>query len=244
MAAPLIAAGIMAGASLLGSGIQSYYANKANEEELEAKKEAANKLYNQGQLTQNEYMAVLGQIDSYYANRRGSIGSKNDVNAYTNAIRSYNPQDYVETASQTPFDWESNHSKEDYLNPYYSRIIGDTANSIQHTAAGAGLGRGSGAALNIAKGVSEKSDELYRTALADYKDDRNFAYQQYQDRISNNQNRLNALNNATQYKIGQQGNLANDYMNYQDAWQSDRLKAQQDKLASKQAYDIAITGLY
>ena len=243
MAAPLIAAGIMAGASLLGSGIQSYYANKANEEELEAKKEAADKLLAQGQITQNEYRAVLGQIDSYYASR-GSIGSKNDVNAYTNAIRSYNPQDYVETASQTPFDWESNHSKEDYLNPYYSRIIGDTANSIQHTAAGAGLGRGSGAALNIAKGVSEKSDELYRTALADYKDDRNFAYQQYQDRISNNQNRLNALNNATQYKIGQQGNLATDYMNYQDAWQSDRLKAQQDKLASKQAYDIAITGLY
>lgn len=243
MAAPIIAAGIAAGATLLGQGISSYFTNKANEAELEAKKEAAEKLYQQGQLTQNEYRTVLGQIDSYYASR-GSIGSKRDVNDYTNAIRSYNPQDYVETASLTPFDWESNHSKEDYLNPYYSRIIGDTANSIQHTAAGAGLGRGSGAALNIAKGVSEKSDELYRTALADYKDDRNFAYQQYQDKISNNQNRLNALNNAVQYKIGQQGNLANDYMNYQDAWQSDKMKAQQDRLNAKQAYDIAITGLY
>lgn len=240
---PLIAAGIGAAATLGGAAIQSYYSNKAAENELAAKKEAADKLFKQGQLTQNEYSAILGQIDSYYASR-GSMGSKSDVDAYSNAIRSYNPQDYVETASQTPFDWESNHSKEDYLNPYYSRIIGDTANSIQHTAAGAGLGRGSGAALNIAKGVSEKSDELYRTALADYKDDRNFAYQQYQDRISNNQNRLNALNNATQYKIGQQGNLANDYMNYRDAWQSDRLKAQQDKLNSKAAYDTAIAGLY
>ena len=243
MAAPVIAAGIAAGATLLGQGISSYFSNKANEAELEAKKEAADKLYQQGQLTQNEYRTVLGQIDSYYASR-GSIGSKSDVDAYTNAIRSYNPEDYVETASLTPFDWESNHSKEDYLNPYYSRIIGNTANAIQHTAAGAGLGRGSGAALNIAKGVSEKSDELYRTALADYKDDRNFAYQQYQDKISNNQNRLNALNQSTQYKISQQGNLANDYMNYRDDWQSARMQAQQDKLNAKQAYDIAITGLY
>lgn len=243
MAAPIIAAGIAAGASLLGQGISSYYSNKANEAELEAKKEAADKLYQQGQLTQNEYRTVLGQIDAYYASR-GSIGSRSDVDAYTNAIRSYNPQDYVETASLTPFDWESSHSKEDYLNPYYSRIIGNTANAIQHTAAGAGLGRGSGAALNIAKGVSEKSDELYRTALADYKDDRNFAYQQYQDKISNNQNRLNALNQSTQYKISQQGNLANDYMNYRDAWQSSRMQAQQDQLNAKQAYDIAITGLY
>ena len=71
----------------------------------------------------------------------GSMGSKSDVNAYANAIRNYNPEDYVETESLKPFDWESEHSKEDYLNPYYSRIIGDTANSIQHSAAGAGIGR-------------------------------------------------------------------------------------------------------
>ena len=239
MAAPLIAAGIMAGASLIGSGIQSYYANKAQEEELAAKKAAADKLLSQGQLTQNEYRTILNQIDTYYQNR-GSIGSKSDVNEYSNLIRGYNPNDY----SYNFGDFQYDKSKEDFLNPYYSRIIGDTANSIQHTAAGAGLGRGSGAALNIAKGVSEKSDELYRTALQDYTNDRNFAYQQYQDKITNNQNRLNALNSATQYKISQTGNLANDYMNYQDSWQSDKLKAEQDRLNAKQAYDIAITGLY
>ena len=35
-----------------------------------------------------------------------------------------------------------------------------------------------------------------------------------------------------------------DYVNTQDARQSDLLKAQQDRLASKQAYDTAIVGLY
>ena len=42
------AAGIMAGASLLGTGIQSYYNNKAAEREAKARREAASQLYRQG----------------------------------------------------------------------------------------------------------------------------------------------------------------------------------------------------
>lgn len=239
MAAPLIAAGIIAGASLIGSGIQSYYGNKAAEAELEAKKEAADKLAEQGVITQGQYNNIINSINQYYADR-GSLGTASDAAAYKKAIANYNPEDYVADVG----DFNFKETKEDYLNPYYSRIIGDTANSIQHTAAGAGLGRGTGAALNIAKGVSEKSDELYRTAMADYKDARDFAYQQYQDKITNNQNRLNALNQATQYKMGLQGTLAQDYYNVQDARQSDLMKAQQDKMNAKAAYDTAIVGLY
>lgn len=236
---PLIAAGIGAAATLGGSAIQSYYANKAAENELEAKKEAAKQMATSGQGTQSQYEKLIGDINTYYANR-GSLGTAQDANAYKQAIASYNPEDYVYDIG----DFEFNQTKDDYLNPYYSRIIGDTANSIQHTAAGAGLGRGTGAALNIAKGVSEKSDELYRTAMQDYKDARDFAYQQYQDKITNNQNRLNSLNQSTQYKMGLQGTLASDYYNTMDSRQSDLMNAYQDKLNSKAAYDTAIAGLY
>ena len=188
-----------------------------------------------GALTQSEYNQIINNINSYY-NQRGSLGTAQDANAYKQAIASYNPEDYAADVGDFSFD----KTKEDYLNPYYSRIIGDTANSIQHTAAGAGLGRGTGAALNIAKGVSEKSDELYRTAMSDYQNERDFAYKQYQDNITNNQNRLNALNQSTQYKMGLQGNLASDYYNAMDARQSDLMNAYQDKLNSKAAYDTAI----
>ena len=245
MAAPLIAAGIIAGASLLGSGIQSYYGNKAAEAELEAKKEAANKLAEEGVITQGQYNNIINSINQYYANR-GSLGTAADANAYKKAISEYNPEDYSYDFEKELGTFDDNYTKtkEDFINPYYSRIIGDTANSIQHSAAGAGLGRGTGAALNIAKGVSEKSDELYRTAMQDYNSDRQFAYQQYQDRIANNQARLNALNSSTQYKVGLQGTLAQDYYNVQDARQSDIMKAQQDKMNAKAAYDTAIVGLY
>lgn len=237
--APLIAAGIKAGGSLAGSLITNYYNDQASKREQEAREKAAAALARNGALTDNEYKQIISGLNDYYANR-GSIGQASDVDAYRQAIADYNPNDYAAQVGEFNFD----KTKEDYLNPYYSRIIGDTANQIQHSAAGAGLGRGTGAALNIAKGTAEKSDELYRTALSEYNNERNFAYQQYSDAIRNNQNRLNALRSGTEYKLGLQGNLAQDYMNTQDQAYADQLKAQQDRMAAKQAYDISITGLY
>lgn len=229
----------MAGTSLLGSALQSNAQSKAAEAERKARAEAAARLREQGQLTNAEYQRIISDINSYYDQRTG-LSNPGDINAYRSAIAEYNPEDYAADVGEFTFD----KTKEDYLNPYYSRIIGDTANTIQHSAAGAGLGRGTGAALNIAKGTAEKSDELYRTAMQDYTQDRNFAYQQFTDAIRNNQNRLNAIREGKQYKLGLQGNLAQDYVNTLDARQSDLMKAQQDRLASRQAYDSAIAGLY
>lgn len=240
--APVIAAAIIgAGASLAGSGISAYSNYKSQQAQMEAREKAAKELKAQGQLTDNEYRRVINDIQNYY-NNRGSLGTQADATAYKQAIAGYNPSDYAYRPGE--FNWDQEHSKDEYLNPYYGRIIGDTANQIQHTAAGAGLGRGTGAALNIAKGVSEKSDELYRTALQDYNTDRTFEYQKYADAIKNNQNYLDALRQGNEYKIGLQGNLAQDYYNTQDSRMSDILKAQQDKLNAQQTYANAISGLY
>lgn len=240
MAWPIVAA-IAAGAAtnLISSGIQSYTANKAAEADREARKEAAEKLRQQGQITDNEYRALINQIDNYYA-QRGSLGSKEDVNKFKSDIAGYNPEDYAYDFG----DFNYNKTKEDFLNPYYGRIIGDTANTIQHTAAGAGLGRGTGAALNIAKGTAEKSDELYKTAMSEYNADREFEYQKYADAIKNNQARLNAIREGQQYKIGLEGDLAQDYYNTMDTAMGDKLKAQQDRLTAQQNYANAIAGLY
>lgn len=238
---PLIAIG--AAASLAGSGIQAYSQYKANEEALEAKKRAANQLYAQGQLTDNEYKKVIQNIEDYYA-QRGSLGQESDVEAYRQAVRSFNPEDYVDSTSSTSFEDTFDKTKEDFVNPYYSQIMADTTSQLQHTAAGSGLGRGTGAALNIAKGVTEKSDELYRTAMQDYQNERNFAYQKYQDAITNNQNRLNSLLGAKTTQMQMQGNLANDYYDVMDQAQADRIAAEQDRLNAKTSYSTAMAGLY
>lgn len=247
---PLIIAGAAAGLAgqLGGAAISGYYSDKASEREAKARKDAANQLRRDGAITDAQYNQLIGQINQYYSTR-GSLGTQSDVNAYKQAITDYNPEDYVPDYTKIAnADANGNFTygktKEDFINPYYSAIIGDTANQIQHTAAGAGIGRGTGAALNIAKGVAEKSDELYRSAMQDYQNDRSFEYQKYADAIRNNQNRLNALNSAQQYKIDLQGNLASDYYNTQDARMSDIMQAQQDRLNAQTGYASAIAGLY
>lgn len=238
---PAIIAG--AAASTLGqiggAAIQGYYADKASEREADAKKEAVAKLLQQGNITNSEYNNLISQINQYY-NQRGSLGNRSDVNQYREAIANYNPEDYVADESDFPYD----KSAEDFVNPYYAQIIGQTRDQLQHTAAGAGMGRGTGAALNIAKGVAEKSDELYKTAQEAYRDDRDFAYKQYTDAISNAQNRLNALREGNQYKLGLQGNLAQNYYDTQDSKMSDIMQAQQDKMNAQVAYGQAIAGIY
>lgn len=242
MAWPIIAAMAASAASQLISNQQQIAAQKEMQQaDLDARMRAARELRNQGRLTEQQYNKVIDDIKAYYSSR-GSIGTRADVNEYADAIRGYNPSDYV--ADIGDFDYNYNKTKEDFLNPYYNAIIGDTAAQIQHSAAGAGLGRGTGAAMNIAQGVARKEDELYKTAMSEFRDDRDFAYKKYTDAIANNQNRLNALLNATKYGIDTKGTLAQDYMDTQDSQMSDILKAQQDKLNAGTAYGTAIAGLY
>jgi hypothetical protein len=237
---PLTAGALISGgAQIIGSGIQSIFGSDAQEEELKAKKEAAERLKQMGQITDAEYNALISQIDQYYQNRP-TLGNQQDINAYRQALAQYNPEEYAAEVG----DFDKTYNKEDYLNPYYGNIIADTANQIQHTAAGAGLGRGTGAALNIAKGTAEKSDELYRTAMQEMNQDRSFDYQKFQDAITNQQNRLNALRAASETKIGLTGNLAQDYLGTQDQAMADRMKAQQDRLNAQTGYAGAIASLY
>lgn len=233
------AALISGGAQIIGSGIQGIFGADAQEEELKAKKEAADRLKQMGQITDAEYNALISQIDQYYQNRP-TLGNQQDINAYRQALAQYNPEDYAAEVGE----FDKTYDKEDYLNPYYGNIIADTANQIQHTAAGAGLGRGTGAALNIAKGTAEKSDELYRTAMQEMNQDRSFDYQKFQDSIVNQQNRLNALRAANETKIGLTGNLAQDYLGTQDQAMADRMKAQQDRLNAQTGYSTAMSSLY
>jgi len=236
----MIPALIIGGAVAAGTTAANLYNDSKNREAAEASRAAGLEQLTKmlGQSNQS-YDEMLRKIEGYY-DTRGMLGSASDVAAYRDAIASYNPESYA--AKDPGFNYKK--TKEDFLNPYYSRIIGDTTESLQHTAAGAGLGRGTGAALNIAKGVAEKSDELNKTAMSEFNTDRQFNYQQYQDAITNNQNRLNAIRDAVQYKLGLQGSLASDYYNTMDAKQSDILKAMQDKQAAAQAYGTSMASLY
>lgn len=245
MAWPVVAA-MAAGAlsNLYAADKQSEATKQATEAERQARLAAQAALREQNkQLTgdNGDYAQLQKDIEDYYKNRKG-LGKATDVDDYRSSITGYNPNDYI-----YDFDDFKNHynkTKEDFLNPYYNQIIGDAAMKAQGSAAGAGMGRSTFAAQNIARAVAQKEDELYKTALNEYNTDRSQAYKEYADAIARNQEKLNALREGAQYKMGLQGNLAKDYISGQDAQQSDLMNLKQDKLNAKQQYDLAITGLY
>lgn len=189
----------------------------------------------------NQYAAMLADLEQYY-NDRGSLGSAEDVNKYKQIVGSYNPTDYVYD-DFGKFSDEYNKTVDDFVNAYYDQIIKGTSDALQHTAAGAGLGRGTGAAQNIAQGVAEKEDELYKTALDAYNTDRSQAYTEYNDYIKNMQSKLDSLNQATQTQATLYGNLASDYYDAMDAKQTALTNLKSDKITSDQGYAAAMAGL-
>lgn len=218
---------------------QSEATKEATEKEREARLAAQAALREQSKSTQEDYENTISDINDFYNHRKG-LGIQNDITDYRTSISGYKPEDYIYDFGDFKYD----KTKEDFLNPYYNQIISDAAQKAQGSAAGAGMGRSTFAAQNIARAVAQKEDELYKTALQEYNTDRSQAYKEYADAITRNQERLNALREGTQYKMGIQGDLAKDYINTQDQRQADIMKANQDKLQAQREYDLSIVGMY
>ena len=199
------------------AGLFSAFEQSQDEEDKRKILDKAKKEYN---LTQDQVEQLMAE---YYENPENFLGTQEDVQAYRDAIGSYDPNQFV--SDYKAFDYGK--SVDDFVNPYYDKIIADTSKRISHSAAGAGVGRGTGAANAIATGVAQKENELYNTALNQYNTDRSQSYTEWAGNIDKMQQRLNALKNATDTKMGLQGNLAADYLNTQ----KERV---QDEIAQKQ----------
>jgi coenzyme F420-reducing hydrogenase alpha subunit len=218
--------GALAGGALgLIGGIFSAYGEEEDEERKEELLEEAQQKFN---LTQDQVDDLLEQ---YYQNPDNFLGTPEDVQAYQKFVREYKPNDYVYEFK--PFQYVDENGKEktvdDFVNPYYDKIISDTSKRIQNSAAGAGVGRGTGAANAIAQGVAEKENELYQTALNQYNTDRAQTYAEWSGNIDKMQQRLNALRAATETQGNNLGNLAQSYTDAQQNKFSDQIGAMQNR---------------
>lgn len=211
-------------ASIVGGalgGLAGLFGAHEQEKDNKKKKKILEQAAQQFNLTQDEIEMLM---DDYYANPENFLGTKEDVEAYKAAIANYDPNAFVADFNEFEYDKDV----DDFVNPYYDKIIDSTAKQVQHSAAGAGVGRGTGAANAIAQGVAEKNDTLYNSALNQYNTDRATKYSEWSGNITALQNRLNALKAGTDTKIAAMGNLANDYTQQQQ-------QMMQDSIAAKQA---------
>lgn len=218
MAVGEIVAGAVEGTGKLGLDIYDRWSAQENKNRAKRNIEKATE---KAELTYDDVMKILEQ----YKDEHTSLASPEMYAKYTSLVEGYDP-----SAFDYDFDkFQYDKSVEDYVNPYYDKIIGQTADTLQHTAAGAGLGRGTGAALNIATGVAQKEDELYKTALSEYNQDRSQQYREYADYIANMQNRLNNLSNRTL----EQAKLLGGAIGSDETFESDFINALTNAMTDK-----------
>ena len=173
-----------------------------------------------------------------------SIGSQADIDKYRKLIGDYNPYEFVygedtdgDGIADSVGEFDYDKSVEDFYAPNRQAIIDKTADAVQHTAAGAGIGRGTGAANMIATNVADKNEELYRDALNAMNQDRQFAYNLWNSKANMGMQRLNQLKSAKDTQLSLYGNLAEDYQNFQQS----KLQTMMDLDKQKMSNDLTLT---
>lgn len=174
----------------------------------------------------NTDTATLEKMAKDYYENNKSTGRKDDVATYQNLVDTYDPNEFVYDAPE----FEDNFDVNDYYAANKDAIIDKVADTIQHRAAGQGIGRGTGAANAIATGVAEKNEDLYKDALAARNSDRQFAYSLWQANIQNAQNRLRQLQEGKNTQLSLYGNLAKDYQDWQNAKFQNELDLEKQKM--------------
>lgn len=212
--------GALAGGAL--GAIAGVFASLSEEDDAKRKQEMLDDIKGRFNLTQDEVDTLITQ---YYENPENFLGTQEDVDAYKQAIKDYNPQDFVYDFDEFSYD----KNVDDFVNPYYDKIIKNTSDKVQHSAAGAGVGRGTGAANAIAEAVAQKDDELYKTALQEYNTDRSQSYNEWAGNIDRMQQRLNQLRAATDTQLNNLGTLANDYTQQQQNYFGDQIASKQNR---------------
>lgn len=220
--------GVAGGLVGLAAGLFGEYEAAENEKAKQKVLEKASKQLNVSAAT------LKSMADEYYAQNQ-SVGTEQDVGKYRDLVSSYDPNEFVYDYK----DFDNNYDVNDYYAPNREAIIQKTSDALQSTAAGSGIGRGTGAANQIATGVANKNEDLYRDALQAMNQDRQFAYNLWQGQIQAGQNRLNQLKGATDTQIGLYGNLAQDYTNYQQQKAQTYMDLERDKVQNQLALTLS-----
>jgi len=163
---------------------------------------------------------------------------------YDSATKSYKPKDMQFKYTKTVKDKdgkeiEVNKDVTDFLNPYMGNVINASNASVQHSAAGAGLGRSTGAAKAIAENTAKEYDKLYNTALNAYNTDRAQAYTEYQGYLDNANKMLGTLLESDKWKLGQQQALNQDVLDWENQQMDNKIGLEKDRINTRTQIDLS-----
>lgn len=209
-----IGAGVGAVLGIVGGIFQSIAEDDQNERKHEALRELAKR-------TNTSYDNIKKMYEDFYANYKTG-GTQADAIEAASKIRNWDSTFAQRLADSGLLDDEGNlknfdydKNVEDFLNPYMGNVIDASNAKIQHSAAGAALGRSTGAAKAISENTAKEYDKLYNTALDAYKYDRSQSYNEWSDYAARQQQLLNTMLENDKWGIEQQKALGDQFLDWQ-----------------------------
>lgn len=250
-----LAGGIIGGAAGLFAAWEEEEDEEKKQEILE---QAANELdmsYNDIEQIFTEYHKNFNLGDAYGFYKEDPITGERSIDkeklgAAAEAINNFDIDSYFDKYGMSmedkdgdgkpdAFEFAYNKQVTDFLNPYYQDVIDKSNQAVTASAAGAALGRGTGAAEAISENTAREYDKLYNTALNQFNIDRSQAYTEFSDYIKNMNDRLNTAITADQWKIGQQQNLTGQVMDQEASFAESMAGMAQDKANTKTQITLA-----
>lgn len=229
----------------IGAGlglVAGIFQSLAEDENEEARQE---KLAEIAASTGQSYDRIEKMFEDFYKNYKPG-GTQADAEAAAQKIRDWDEnveKRFAEWGLSSPDDYKFTYDKsvEDFLNPYMGKVIDASNAKVTASAAGAGLGRSTGAAKAIAQNTAEEYDKLYNTALGQYSTDRSQSYNEWQAYLNQVNKRLDTMLESDKWSIEQQKALGDDFLNWSAQQLENKANLQKDRVNTQT--QIALAGL-
>ena len=237
MAAPIaeIIEGGMKGTADIGFGVYDRY------QQNEAAKKAKRRAEKVSEQTESDYNQMLQMLEKWRGDQI-TTASPQMVSEYSRLLENFDPSEYTADIEKFQFTDASGKplTREDFLAKNRDQILQSVTDRIQHSAAGAGLGRGTGAALGIAEGVAAKDEELQRLANEEYRAERQQAYSEWSDYIDKMQRKLDAERLGTESRINMLGGAIGQQQQQESYYMADLLALLENKRATINQAKLAL----
>lgn len=201
--------------------------NAAEERDLQRQQQQAKQRAISNALAQSntEYQKMMNLLNDYNANRM-RLADDDMVQQYKDLISNYQPEVY-------DFDkFSYDKSVDDFMNPMADKIANLAGLETQASQAGAGAAGGTGAMAGMGYSRWKAAEDLYKDAQTQMNADRNQAYQEYSDYITNMQNKLNTISQGQLNKASLLGGAITNEQQQQSDYMADLLGIMGDKAST------------
>lgn len=192
------------------------------------------------QQKQREIQKALAQSNTQYQKMENLLKDYNDdrynwaddatYKQFMDLVNNYDPNSYVYNFGKFGDDY--NKTVDDFIDPNAQKITEMAGLQQQADSTVAGNAGGTGALANMGYSRWNAASDLYKQAKDDLYRDKNQAYQEYSDYITNMQNKLNTLSNQQMKKIDMLGGNVEKEEQAKSDYMADLLGVMGDKAQS------------